>query len=373
MKKLILLGVAVCAFWACDSAVEGYKVNVMVDGDMTQLKSDTIIMANTSRENPIADTAVLVKGGVTFSGMIDTPQYMMIAVKNGEKKERLCVFFLENGMTDINIKLAENERPDVEIKGGAFQTVSDSLNAIRNDLFEKVNMDSLMKVYRTADDKVKERIAALYDSLSSQHKRAEDDYLMKNPTSLYAFQNFVDHVGDMPLEKSKALLEEFKALPQYAGNKNIQKVEQIIAILNSLQPGMVAPDFVQNDPEGNPVTFSDVYKKNKVTMVDFWASWCGPCRAFNPTLVKIFKEYNKKGFGIIGVSLDRNHDAWVKGIKDDGLTWPQVSDLGFWDNVVAKQYYVRFVPQNIFVDQEGKIIKRHASEDEIVELLKENL
>ena len=116
-----------------------------------------------------------------------------------------------------------------------------------------------------------------------------------------------------------------------------------------------------------------VLQAQKPVLIDFWASWCGPCRAFNPTLTKIYKEYKKKGFGIIGVSLDRDKDAWRKAIKDDKLDWVHVSDLGFWNNEVAKQYHVRYIPQSIFVDQEGKILKRQPSHEEIEELLKANL
>jgi len=108
-------------------------------------------------------------------------------------------------------------------------------------------------------------------------------------------------------------------------------------------------------------------------MVDFWASWCGPCRAFNPDLVKIYKKYHKKGFEILGVSHDRDYDAWVKGIKDDKLTWPQVSDLKFWDNEVGRMYYVRYIPQNIFVDQNGIIVGRQIDKPEVANFIDEFL
>ena len=141
-----------------------------------------------------------------------------------------------------------------------------------------------------------------------------------------------------------------------------------------MQVGAVAPDFVQNDPEGNPVRFSDIYSKNKVTMIDFWASWCGPCRAFNPDLVKIYKQYHRKGLEILAVSLDRDMDSWLKAIKDDNLTWKHVSDLGLWNNQVAQTYRIRYIPQNVFVDKDGKIIaKQLSSKEEIVKLLEENL
>ncbi len=372
MKKLFLLGAAVCALWSCSSSVDGYKVNVTVKGDLAQLKSDTLIITNNAE---IADTAVVVEGTAVFEGAkLDTPQNVMVVTK-GEKPQRLARLFLENGVSTVDINFVEGARPEIAIKGGRYQTVSDSLGAIRDELFKAAKIDSLMKVYYKPETTAEERnaIEKLYDEVSGEAEKHYKSYVEANPTSLFALESLASDLEDMELADAEAKLAAFKALPEYAANKTVAKVEETINALKALQPGQVAPDFVQNDENGNPVKFSDVYKKNKVTMVDFWASWCGPCRAFNPTLVKIYKEFKGKGFGIIGVSLDRDKEAWVKAIKDDKLDWVHVSDLGFWNNEVAKQYQVRFVPQSILVDQEGKIIKRQPAKDEIAEILKANL
>ena len=108
-------------------------------------------------------------------------------------------------------------------------------------------------------------------------------------------------------------------------------------------------------------------------MLDFWASWCRPCRAFNPELIKIYKKYHKQGFEILGVSLDNSHDAWVKGIKDDKLTWPQVSDLKDWDNEAGVMYNVSSVPYNVFVDQNGTIVGRGIGKKEVAAFIEEFL
>ncbi len=372
MKKLFLLGVAVCALWSCTNSVEGYKVNVTVKGDLAQLKSDTLIITNNAE---IADTAVVVEGKAVFEGAkLDTPQNVMVVAK-GEKPQRLARFFLENGVSSVDINFVEGARPEITVKGGRYQTVADSLGALRDEMFKAAKIDSLMKVYYKPETTVEERenIEKIYNNVSAEADKLYESYVEANPTSLFALESLASDLESMELADAEAKLAAFKALPEYAANKNVAKIEETINALKALQPGQVAPDFVQNDENGNPVKFSDFYKKNKVTMVDFWASWCGPCRAFNPTLVKIYKEFKNKGFGIIGVSLDRDKDAWVKAIKDDKLDWVHVSDLGFWNNEVAKQYHVRFVPQSIFVDQEGKILKRQPSHEEIVELLQANL
>ena len=125
--------------------------------------------------------------------------------------------------------------------------------------------------------------------------------------------------------------------------------------------GEIAPDFTQNDPDGKPVKLSDF--RGKYVLVDFWASWCGPCRAENPNVVAAFNKYKGKNFTILGVSLDRERDPWLKAITDDKLTWTHVSDIKYWDNEVAKMYGVRSIPANFLLDKTGKIVGRNLRGD----------
>jgi peroxiredoxin len=117
-----------------------------------------------------------------------------------------------------------------------------------------------------------------------------------------------------------------------------------------------APEISQQTPEGG--TFSLSQLRGKVVLIDFWASWCRPCRIENPNVKKVYAKYASKGFEILGVSLDRDHAAWVKAIKDDGLPWKHVSDLGFWNNAAAQQYGVQSIPYTVLVDREGNIIEK---------------
>ena len=197
----------------------------------------------------------------------------------------------------------------------------------------------------------------------------EDSVVNANPLSYYALMQFASNVLDYELAKAEELLASFKADVRFATHPKLLTAEGYIEKERALQPGQQAPDFTMKDPDGKEVKLSDIYPKGKVTMIDFWAGWCNPCRQFNPKLVKIYKEYHKKGFEILGVSLDRDRDQWLDAIKTDKLTWTQVSDINFWDTEAAKLYNVRYIPQNAFVDAEGKIIARRVSEEEIVKLL----
>jgi len=116
-------------------------------------------------------------------------------------------------------------------------------------------------------------------------------------------------------------------------------------------------DFTQNDTTGKPVSLSSF--KGKYVLVDFWASWCHPCRLENPNVVATYNKFKDKNFTILGVSLDRARDPWIKAINDDGLAWVQVSDLKFWNNDVAQKYRIASIPQNLLIDPDGKIVGKN--------------
>jgi peroxiredoxin len=132
--------------------------------------------------------------------------------------------------------------------------------------------------------------------------------------------------------------------------------EEMKRLSNLLPIGGEAPEIRQQTPTGGTVALSEL--RGKVVLIDFWASWCRPCRIENPNVKRVYSKYASKGFEILGVSLDRDQAAWVKAIKDDGLPWKHVSDLGFWNNAAAQEYGVQSIPYTVLVDREGKILDK---------------
>lgn len=124
-----------------------------------------------------------------------------------------------------------------------------------------------------------------------------------------------------------------------------------------LNIGDEVPNFTAPQPNGEELSLEDA--KGKYTLIEFWASWCGPCRVENPNLVKVYEKYHDRGFHIIGVSLDRSQVAWERAIEHDKLTWPQVSNLKFWQDPIARQFSVTFIPQNYLIDEDGKIVAKN--------------
>lgn len=137
---------------------------------------------------------------------------------------------------------------------------------------------------------------------------------------------------------------------------SVASLQQEVRDLNGFVEGGEAPDFAQATPDGDMLSLHSL--RGKVVLIDFWASWCGPCRAENPNVVRMYNEYRERGFEILGVSLDRARDRWLQAIEQDGLTWLHVSDLKGWQNEVAQRFSVSSIPHTILLDAEGRIIAR---------------
>ncbi|MBL7964444.1 MAG: AhpC/TSA family protein [Flavobacteriales bacterium] len=150
--------------------------------------------------------------------------------------------------------------------------------------------------------------------------------------------------------------EQVDRAEQMAASQKAQE-EEMKRLSNLLPVGAEAPEIRQQTPDGGTLALSQL--RGKVVLIDFWASWCRPCRMENPHVKKVYEKYSRKGFEILGVSLDRDHNAWVGAIKQDGLPWKHVSDLGFWNNAAAQEYGVNSIPFTVLLDREGKVIDKN--------------
>ncbi len=164
----------------------------------------------------------------------------------------------------------------------------------------------------------------------------------------------------------KQFAEEYKTIAPEAA----KRIATQVASMANLGVGGEAPEFTQETPAGEALSLSDL--RGKVVLLDFWASWCGPCRRENPNVVRVYNKYKDQGFEILGISLDQNRDRWLQAIEADGLEWRHVSDLNGWQNAVAQQYKVRSIPQTYLLDEEGNIIAKNlrgqALENKLAEL-----
>ncbi|MBQ9474300.1 MAG: redoxin domain-containing protein [Bacteroidales bacterium] len=190
---------------------------------------------------------------------------------------------------------------------------------------------------------------------------ANKDCLMSAFLVTYFEQEFATYVS---------LYEEVRdaLIKNYAGSPFVKYIDN--KVRTSLEPGTLAPEIDMKDPDGKQRKLSDL--RGKVVMIDFWASWCGPCRRENPNVVKLYHRYHDKGFEIYSVSLDKDRNAWLKAIQDDGLVWPNhVSDLRGWTSSGGATYGIMSVPSTVLVDRKGRIIAKNLRGEELADKLKE--
>ena len=173
---------------------------------------------------------------------------------------------------------------------------------------------------------------------------------------------------------------ELNELEDFVNHFNISQDNEFSKLLNEyiLQLKRVAVgqpylDFTQETPEGTLLSLSELVGKSKLLLVDFWASWCGPCRGENPNVVAVYKEYHEKGFDVLGVSLDMKKENWIKAIEDDGLIWHNVSDLKYWNNEAAQDYAVSSIPSNVLIDENGTIIAKNLRGEDLRKKVEELL
>jgi peroxiredoxin len=234
----------------------------------------------------------------------------------------------------------------------------------------------LNKEYRDAstakNEELVKNISKQFDELEGEQTKLTDEFIRKNPQSFYTanliFNGEIEPSVTEPIYNglSKAVKASTYGI----------KVKERLADLSRVAVGIKAPDFSALTPEGTTLSLNEVVKKGKYTLIDFWASWCGPCRQENPNVVAAYAKFHEKGLNILGVSLDKAEGAaaWKKAIANDQLTWYQISDLKYWESPMVKLYAIRGIPHSVLVDANGIIVAKDlrgkALHDKLEKLLK---
>ncbi len=327
------------------------------------------------------DSTYLHNGAFTFKGKVDEIKEAHIMLKHDNKpanpamrqKFDVLDFFLEN--RDIKL-VGKDSVKTAKIVGSPINDDNKQLEAYLRPYYAK--FDDLNKEFRDKPDAAK-RDTAYLRTLNMRAAQYEKDaaqakltYAKTHPTSYLALVALTSTLND---EADAVTAEKiFRQFTPATQNSELGKTSlQRIRTLKMTQMGVEAPDFTLNDVSGKPVKLSDF--RGKYVLLDFWASWCGPCRRENPNLLKAYSQYKDKGFTILGVALDKETDRekWLKAIETDGLTWPQVSDLKYWNSDVAKLYDVKALPMNFLIDRQGKIVAKYLRGDALNQKLAEVL
>ncbi|RGN45767.1 MULTISPECIES: TlpA disulfide reductase family protein [unclassified Bacteroides] len=362
MKKLFnILVISTLGFAACSDG-NSYKVIGTVEG---AADGDTVyIQEVVGRDLLKTDTAIIISGKFSFNGKQDSTVNRYITYAKGNN-QYITDFFLENG--NINVNLG----PDSKVAGtptnNTYQSFKDKMNTLQeeqNGIYESLQDTTLTVEQRDAKiADIDAKDAEMTDVISGTIKEN-----ITNPVGVHLLSQF-NYIMDY--EDIEPLLGQIPE--QYQSNERLARLKEQVEKAKSTAIGQKFVNFSMENPEGKTVQLSDFIGKSKYTLVDFWASWCGPCRREMPNLVSAYKEYKDKGLQIVGVSLDRDETSWKDALKTLNMTWPQMSDLKFWNSEGAQLYAVRSIPYTVLIAQDGTIVAKGLHGKELQEKLAELL
>lgn len=371
MKKIAILLFAAFTIIACKK--EGYEINGTVAGVENGKK---VYLESQSETGPVSlDTAVVENGKFKLDGKLKEGielAFVRIETLNGS-----VPMILENG--EINVEFNKDTIQKSKIGGtknnDKFQSYNNESQVIYKKMikFQEVNQQKMMTAQQTQDTATVNTLMKEFNKFQDEMNEQSKTFISKNPdafVSVLLLENFLMR-NYLTVEEVKTYYDKLdKTLLETKSGKNIKKMLETLTAVNI---GSVAPDFSAPSPDGKMISLKE--SMGKVTLIDFWASWCGPCRQENPNVVSMYKELHDKGLNIIGVSLDKEGDAekWKEAIAKDGLTWNHISNLKHWKEPIAEQYNVKSIPATFLLDASGKIVAKDLRGEELKAKVKELL
>ncbi len=324
----------------------------LIEGQLTQAEGEKLILINGDNNKTVATTQVH-DGHFKITATASSPTIFVLQSKTKE----LPMLLVLAGSDTLFIKGEFAAFPIAEVKGNKQSEQMQQYQKEFVPLLEQAkDINQRAAQLNPATDSA--QVAALKQeaqAFNEQMKRTGIAFVQYHPdalASIFVLMNAMKTIPPATLKTLYASLSEEIKTSRY-GKMTKAAIQQntVTAI------GATAPNFTLKDVNGNPVSLSSF--RGKYVLIDFWASWCGPCRMENPNVVAAYKEYSDENFTILGVSLDREKDSWIDAIQQDKLTWTQVSDLKGWNSAAARLYHVNGIPANFLIDPSGKIIGKN--------------
>ena len=372
MKKLIfkVLGLSFLFFLnSCGSSDNQFEL--IGNADVSDGTMIYVLQADQNNQPYIKDSTSVQSNSFKFKGVSSTPQISYIQV---EGVNGYVLAILENG--DIKADIDKDDISNSRVYGTKsnddfikYKSETKSLVDVMNNISSEAQNAIMSGDVVTAMELEKE-----YNSKEREVMLYEWDFIVDNLDSYMSALLLEVFMIENKVNKD-SIIDVYES---FSNRIKVSDVGKNIADLLSqfedpIEVGEIAPDFTAPSIDGPDVTLSNELVNNKVTLLDFWAAWCRPCRIENPNLVRLHKKYKDAGFDIIGVSLDRTREQWEQAVIDDNLPWTQVSNLNFWNDPVARRYSIRAIPQSYLLNKDGLVMGKNLRgqelEDRILSLL----
>lgn len=360
-KKIVFGLLLAASFSALAWQQAGTKAAFTLNGNVTDFKDSIVFLTYGTFDHTEIDSAKVTNGKFTFKGEVVEPLQGMLFSRNYRLRLDL---FVDKGTVKV-----EGSMDDMKVSGSAVVNEYEVFNREIMSNRNRVNgiFTEAYNVKQAGDTAKAKQLEADGNKWYVYEYEIRKNYIRKHPGSPISARELLMYVNNKTLAECTpmyaALDEKVKASAQ--GQELTKRME----LLNRIITGKPALAFTQANVEGKAITLNDY--KGKYVLLEFWASWCGPCRAENPNLRKQMELFGSKGFNVLGVSLDKAKAPWVQAIEKDGLTWPQVSDLKGWNNEIAVLYGVKAVPANFLIDPTGTIIAQDLRGETLNQKLKE--
>lgn len=347
MKKLFILA-ASAALCGCGGN------NFTIKGKIGDLQGTVYLL---DRQEHVIDSATVEKGAFSFKGNVTGPEVYIVADTRGDKQPTfMSMVILEPGTILVN----EAEKPGYStVTGTPSNDASTAYAAASSKLVDEYRNEATTEDRRTQIEQEFDQLAT--SSMENNRDNFFGIMMLKQLAYEYEGQQILDQLALFP--EAMQQTAEAEKLREYAQSKMKTAIGQ---------PYM---NIEQNNAEGQPVSLESVIENpaNKYTLIDFWASWCGPCMGEVPHLKQAYDKFHKKGFEIYGVSFDESRQDWLDAVKENGMNWIQVSALTGFDNQAAKDYAIQGIPANFLIDAQGKIVASNLRGDEVYNKIAELL
>ena len=360
MKKLVIIAMAAFAMTACQENKNSYLISGTFDAAG---ESDSVSLQLIEGRKFVDLQKVPVIGGkFQIKGTADSVQVAALSVGDAT-----CQFFLEPGDIKVNLRQGQMSFALGTPNNNAYEAYMSDMNALEDEYAEIARNAQDPNLTAAQRDEIKSQLTGFEAKYYQAVKNSISDNLGNN----FGLYNLCNNYYYYTPEELAPILESYIA--SFPTNKRLQLIKEHNDLVLETSTGKQYKDFEMADINGDMHKISEYVAINKVTLIDFWASWCGPCRAEMPTVKAAYEAYKSKGFGIVGISLDSNKKAWTASIDNMGLEWPQLSDLKGWHSAAAKLYGVNSIPATILVAQDGTILARNIRGEEIQAKLAELL